>query len=105
MVVIVSLDLHFAVRWDPQRENQIFFIQSATLRIAYYFIQITIHRPFIPSFRKESSLSFTALAICGSAARAISHVADALRKRYPTFAAPAILVSAFSRSNTHVCLC
>jgi len=96
MVVIVSLILHSAVRWDPHRENQIFFIQSATLRIVYYFIQITIHRPFIPSFRKESSLLLPALAICASAARATSHVADALRKRYPTFAVPT-LVSAFSR--------
>jgi hypothetical protein len=94
-VVIISLILHFAVCWDPQREDEIFFIQSATLRIAFYFIQITIHRPFIPSFRKESSLSFPALAICASAARAISHVADALRKRYPAFVVPA-LVSAFS---------
>ena len=82
----------FVVGWDPQRENQTFFVQSASLRIAYYFIQITIHRPFIPSFRKEGSLSFPALAICASAARACSHVADALRKRYPILSAPNIQV-------------
>jgi hypothetical protein len=94
MVVIVLLIPYAAVRWDPQRENQTFFIQSACLRLTYYFIQITIHRPFIPSFRKDSTLSFPALTICASAARACSHVADALRKRYPTFASPAFLVSA-----------
>ncbi|KAI0298020.1 fungal-specific transcription factor domain-containing protein [Multifurca ochricompacta] len=83
------------LRWDPQRENQTFFIQSAALRVAYYFIQITIHRPFIPSFRKESTLSFPALTICASAARACSHVADALRKRYPMLAAPNIHLPTF----------
>jgi hypothetical protein len=83
---------HSVVRWDPQREDQTFFFQSAALRLAYYFIQITIHRPFIPSFRKESSLSFSALAICASAARACSHVADAVGKRYPALSSPNILV-------------
>ncbi|KAI0248861.1 hypothetical protein BJV78DRAFT_1363240 [Lactifluus subvellereus] len=83
------------LRWDPQRENQTFFVQSASLRIAFYFIQITIHRPFIPSFHKESSLSFPALAICASAARACSHVADALRKRYPILSAPNIQFPTF----------
>src|SRR5260221_3658843 len=95
-VVFFSLILHSAVRWDPQRENQTFFVQSAALRVAYYFIQITIHRPFIPSFRKEGSLSFPALAICASAARACSHVADALRKRNPNLTTPNILVRAAS---------
>ncbi|KAH9957115.1 fungal-specific transcription factor domain-containing protein, partial [Russula dissimulans] len=80
------------LRWDPERENQTFFIQSAALRASYYFIQITIHRPFIPSSRKESSLSFAALAICASAARACSHVTHALRKRYPACTVPNIIV-------------
>jgi hypothetical protein len=95
MVVFLSLTLCSSVRWDPQRENQTFFVQSAALRVAYYFIQITIHRPFIPSFRKESSLSFPALTICASAARACSNVADALRKKYPILTAPNILVRAY----------
>lgn len=92
MVACFLLIPHPTVRWDPQQENQTLFVQSAALRVAYYFIQITIHRPFIPSFQKEGSLSFPALAICASAARACSHVADALRKRYPSLAAPNILV-------------
>ena len=89
----------FAVRWDPRRENQTFFVQSAALHVAYYFIQITIHRPFIPTFGKESSLSFPAFAICGSAARASSHVADALRKRCPIATTPNIIVRALSLSD------
>ncbi|KAI9511919.1 fungal-specific transcription factor domain-containing protein [Russula earlei] len=83
------------LRWDPEREDRTFFVQSAALRAAFYFIQITIHRPFIPSVRKESSLSFPALAICASAARACSHVTDALRKRYPASTTPNILLPAF----------
>jgi hypothetical protein len=83
------------LRWDPQRENQTFFVQSAALHVAYYFIQITIHRPFIPTFGKESSLSFPAFAICGSAARASSHVADALRKRCPIATTPNIILPTF----------
>lgn len=84
------------MRWDPQREDETFFVQSANLRSAYYFIQIAIHRPFIPSSRKGSSLSFAALAICASAARAYSHVADGLRKKYPLHTSPNIIVRALS---------
>ena len=91
---ILSAYLTFChvVRWDPQREDETFFVQSANLRAAYYFIQIAIHRPFIPSSRKGGSLSFVALAICASAARAFSHVADAIRKRYPLRTSPSIIV-------------
>ena len=84
------------VRWDPRREDETYFVQSASLRSTYYFIQIAIHRSFIPSSRKGSSLSFAALAICASAARANSHVADALRKRYPLRTSSGIIVRALS---------
>lgn len=94
MESLYSLISRFQVRWDPRREDQTFFVQSAALHMVYYYIQITIHRPFIPTFRKESSLSFPAFVICASAARASSHVADALRKRCPTATTPNILVRA-----------
>jgi hypothetical protein len=92
------------VRWDAQREDETFFVQSANLRASYYFIQIAIHRPFIPSSRKGSSLSFAALAICASAARAYSHVADAMRKKYPLRTSPSIIVRVFSfrQTSTHL---
>ena len=73
--------LDFAVRWDPQRENPLFFNQSATLYSSYYHIQILVHRPFIPSPRKPSPLTFPSLAICTNAARSCSHVADMQRKK------------------------
>ncbi|KAN0130569.1 Fungal specific transcription factor domain containing protein [Lactarius tabidus] len=84
------------LRWDPHREDETFFVQSANLRASYYFIQIAIHRPFIPSSRKGSSLSFAALAICASAARAYSHVADAMRKKYPLRTSPNTIMPAFA---------
>ncbi|KAL5525563.1 hypothetical protein ACEPAG_6899 [Sanghuangporus baumii] len=69
------------LRWDPHRENVLHFNQSAVLYATYYHIQILIHRPFIPSPRKPSPLSFPSLAICTNAARSCSHVADACRRR------------------------
>src|SRR5258707_13233580 len=99
MVPCYSLISDFLVRWDPRRENQTFFVQSAALHVAYYFIQITIHRPFIPTSRKESSLSFPAFVICASAARASSHVSDALRKRCPIATTPNIIVRTYSSAH------
>ncbi|KAI5115861.1 hypothetical protein M0805_001580 [Coniferiporia weirii] len=69
------------LRWDPHRENPLHFKQSATLYATYYHLQILIHRPFIPSPRKPSPLTFPSLAICTNAARSCSHVADICRRR------------------------
>ena len=70
-----------SVRWDPSRENDIFFDQSAILYAYYYQTQILIHRSFIPKPDKPSPLSFPSLAICANAARSCSHVVDAQRRR------------------------
>ncbi|KAK0480213.1 fungal-specific transcription factor domain-containing protein [Armillaria novae-zelandiae] len=64
------------LRWDPNRDNPVFFNQSAYLYIAYYHLQILIHRPFIPTPRNPSPLLFPSLAICTNAARSCSHVVD-----------------------------
>lgn len=69
------------VRWDPHREDAEFFRQSATLYANYYHLQILVHRPFIPSPRKPSALSFPSLAICTNAARSCSHLVDYSRER------------------------
>ncbi|KAG6840164.1 hypothetical protein C0991_008486 [Blastosporella zonata] len=69
------------LRWDPNRENLKFLDQSALLYSTYYYIQILIHRSFIPAPRKPSPLSFPSLAICTNAARSCSHIADAYRRR------------------------
>lgn len=70
------------IRWDPHRENQIFFNQSIFLYCSYYHLQILIHRPFIPSPGKSSPLAFPSLAICTNAARSISHILDS-QYRHP----------------------
>ncbi|KAF8643172.1 hypothetical protein AX16_009214 [Volvariella volvacea WC 439] len=70
------------LRWDPTRENEVFFHQSVLLYTSYYNIQILIHRPFIPSPRKPSPLSFPSLAICTNAARSCSHIVDIHRSRF-----------------------
>ncbi|KDN50625.1 hypothetical protein RSAG8_01123, partial [Rhizoctonia solani AG-8 WAC10335] len=83
------------LRWDPSRENSLFFDQSATLYSTYYHVQILIHRPFIPSPRKPSPLSFPSLAICTTAARSCSHVLDLQRRRSQTIS-PGVMVAAFT---------
>ncbi|KIL64052.1 hypothetical protein M378DRAFT_163769 [Amanita muscaria Koide BX008] len=69
------------LRWDPNREDENFFKQSVVLYTNYYHLQIMIHRPFIPSPRKPSPLSFPSLAICTNAARSCSHLLDVMRRR------------------------
>ncbi|PCH39377.1 hypothetical protein WOLCODRAFT_29517 [Wolfiporia cocos MD-104 SS10] len=69
------------LRWDPNREDITFLNQSALLYTNYYLLQILVHRPFIPSPRKPSPLSFPSLAICTNAARSCTHVLDIQYKR------------------------
>ncbi|KAF8330637.1 fungal-specific transcription factor domain-containing protein [Amanita rubescens] len=69
------------LRWDPDRENPVHFRQSVLLYTNYYYVQIQIHLPFIPSPRNSSFLSFPSLTICTKAARSCSNVVDAMRRR------------------------
>lgn len=71
----------FSVRWDPNREDPMFFFQSAFLHIAFYHLQILIHRPFIPTPRKPSPTPFPSLAICTNAARSGARIIDAHTRR------------------------
>ncbi|GLB45768.1 putative fungal specific transcription factor [Lyophyllum shimeji] len=83
------------LRWDPARENLKFFEQSAWLYSMYYFIQILIHRSFIPSPSKPFPLSFPSLAICTNAARSCSHIVE-LRHRRGLPALPQIQMTTFT---------
>lgn len=64
-------------------EDTTFFVQSAVLRVTYHYVQITIHRPFIPVLtgNNSSPLAFPSLAICTNAARSVSHIMEAWMKR------------------------
>ncbi|KAJ7729108.1 fungal-specific transcription factor domain-containing protein [Mycena maculata] len=68
------------LRWDPHRKDLISLNQSACLYVTYY-VQILLHRPFIPSRGDLPSLSFPSLSICANAARGCSHVMDVQSKR------------------------
>ncbi|KDQ52659.1 hypothetical protein JAAARDRAFT_183930 [Jaapia argillacea MUCL 33604] len=83
------------LRWDPHRTHPLFFTQSALLYAHYYHIQIMIHRPFIPSPRNPSTLSFPSLAICTNAARSCVHIMDLLFKRNGSVP-PQMIMNVFS---------
>ena len=69
------------VRWDPKREVDVSFNQSAILHANYYALQIGVHRVFLTSPQKAGHQTFPSLAICTNAARALSHVVDIQQKR------------------------
>ncbi|KAJ7702971.1 fungal-specific transcription factor domain-containing protein, partial [Mycena rosella] len=69
------------LRWDPHRENFIFFQQSASLYASYYHVQIQIHRPFLPAPGRSSPLAYPSLAVCANSARSCSHVMDVQSRR------------------------
>ncbi|KAJ7723933.1 hypothetical protein B0H16DRAFT_331271, partial [Mycena metata] len=73
------------LRWDPDIpiEDDTFFDQSAALHCMYFSTRIIIHRPFIPAMRRASPTHLPSLAICNTAARACSHVAQAQQQRRP----------------------
>jgi hypothetical protein len=74
----------FPVQWDKQHENQdiVFLTQSTVLYSLYYWVQIEVHRRFIPRPRNSSGiLSFPSLAICTNAARSCLRVCELYMKR------------------------
>ncbi|KAJ7467436.1 hypothetical protein B0H11DRAFT_2239440 [Mycena galericulata] len=72
------------LRWDPACPNDLFFDQSATLHCSFYVLQILIHRPFIPAIRRDAGpTSFPSLAICNTAARMCTSVAETQQRRRP----------------------
>jgi hypothetical protein len=71
------------VKWNPDRDEQIPMVQSACLYAAYYELQISIHRCFIPTPQKPSPVTFPSLAICTNAARSCCHVMECTRAKLP----------------------
>ncbi|KIO34342.1 hypothetical protein M407DRAFT_3474 [Tulasnella calospora MUT 4182] len=68
---------------QPADKDPVFFVQAAILRVTFHYVQITIHRPFIPVLtgNNSSPLAFPSLAICTNAARSVSHILEAWMKR------------------------
>ncbi|KAK0191438.1 fungal-specific transcription factor domain-containing protein [Armillaria mellea] len=71
------------IRWEPRPENEIFYSQSVFLYCSYYHLRILIHRPFIPSPGKSSSLSCPSLLISTNAARSIGYILDRQSQKLP----------------------
>ncbi|KAK0210242.1 fungal-specific transcription factor domain-containing protein [Desarmillaria ectypa] len=84
------------LRWDPHREDEVFFNQSVCLYTSYYHLQILVHRPFIPSPRNSSLLQYPSLAICTNAARSLCHLLDVQRRRGGFWAQYACILNAFA---------
>lgn len=68
------------VRWDPNRENSVFFDQSAFLYCYYYLVQILVHRRFIPTYGKRTH-SLPSQVVCTTAARACCRLLDIHQRR------------------------
>ncbi|KAF5343371.1 hypothetical protein D9758_015622 [Tetrapyrgos nigripes] len=62
--------------WNIKHEDENFFKQSAILWACYYWIQIEVHRRFIPRPGEEPELSFPSMTICANAARSCIHVVE-----------------------------
>ncbi|THV03670.1 hypothetical protein K435DRAFT_747568 [Dendrothele bispora CBS 962.96] len=67
---------------DQQHKTSLFFSQSALLYTTYYWVQIQVHRPFIPHpSQSTGALSLSSLAICTSAAKSMIHVCETYCRR------------------------
>ncbi|KAJ6492202.1 fungal-specific transcription factor domain-containing protein [Mycena sanguinolenta] len=82
------------LRWDPMREDPVFFDQSAAIHAAYFDLQITIHRPFIPMLRRAPT-GVPSLILCTSAARGCANVMNVQRRRRGNIPFPLHLNAAF----------
>ncbi|KAG7444501.1 uncharacterized protein BT62DRAFT_900033 [Guyanagaster necrorhizus] len=87
------------LRWDPLKSNQYHFDQSALLYSTYYWVQMQVHRRFLPSPNVNKSpeklnSGFPSLSICANAARSCSHIVD-IHAKTRTLAVPNLLVAVF----------
>ncbi|THU96970.1 hypothetical protein K435DRAFT_78876 [Dendrothele bispora CBS 962.96] len=81
------------LKWDNQKDTSVFFSQSAIIYSLYYWVQIQVHRMFIPRPGKSSGiLSFPSAEICTNAARSATRVCEThITKKsllYPYFLIP-----------------
>ncbi|KAK0440955.1 fungal-specific transcription factor domain-containing protein, partial [Desarmillaria tabescens] len=87
------------LRWDPHNPDQYHFDQSALLYSTYYWVQMQVHRRFIPSPSTSKdpgklNKGFPSLSICANAARTCSHIVD-IHAKTRMLALPNLLVAVF----------
>ena len=90
------------VKWDPDRVDRTFFIQSALLNALHHQFSILVHRAFIPfaSASIKTAPGFTRIAspsldICTNAARVSSRIVDAVCRRESDAGGPWLLTPPF----------
>ncbi|KAJ3762912.1 fungal-specific transcription factor domain-containing protein [Lentinula raphanica] len=71
------------VKWDPNRKDPVFRQQSVILYTTYYWVQVQVHKAFIPRPGQESILTFPSLAICANAARYCIHASELQSPKIP----------------------
>ncbi|KAJ4481138.1 fungal-specific transcription factor domain-containing protein [Lentinula aciculospora] len=84
------------VKWDPKQADTTLLLQSVTLYTSYYWVQIQVHKKFIPGPGQDNVLhGFPSMAICANAARTCIRIAEAcdLSQRAPTIL-PSVFISA-----------
>ncbi|KAF9268427.1 hypothetical protein L218DRAFT_893492 [Marasmius fiardii PR-910] len=69
------------LKWNPENPDPVFFQQSAMLHAIYHWVQIQIHRPFIPRPGQDAVLALPSLEICTNAARKVIHIIQTLQSR------------------------
>ena len=88
------------MRWpiqdSPLGPHSVFFQQASILYATYYYIQILVHRPFIPRPGKPAPLTYPSLAICTNAARSCSQVLEAYLTDCDVGSAPFLMYYAFT---------
>ncbi len=72
------------VQWDPNREDPLHLMQSATLLGHYYQVQIAVHRPFLSAACRDSPLSFPSVIICNNGARSTVQMLEQVYNRLGT---------------------
>ncbi|KAJ3729514.1 fungal-specific transcription factor domain-containing protein [Lentinula raphanica] len=84
------------IRWDPKQSDRILLLQTAMLYCSYYWVQIQIHKKFIPGPGQEAVLNgFPSMAICANAARSTIRIFEVCKAGHSSpINLPSLFVSA-----------
>ncbi|KAL0576631.1 Gypsy retrotransposon integrase-like protein 1 [Marasmius crinis-equi] len=72
------------LKWDPNKTEKTFSVQSTILYVTYYWVQILVHKPFLSPSVKGTMSTFPSLTnqtICANAARSVVHLLEVQPRR------------------------
>ncbi|CAO1623744.1 unnamed protein product [Jaminaea pallidilutea] len=81
------------LRYNSLETNDEWLVQSSTLYLKYYYVQVLVHRPFIAGPKMTSSLNYPSLAITTNAAKSALQIVWNLHKRGLIFAGGHLICS------------